>query len=353
MSPRHEPLLWLQCLALGAIPLELLLIRLLLAGADPGPVPAVERILLWGVGAVAPAIALWKRPADWGSMLVVRRPTSGRSAEQQALSCGQNNRISEAGVLVAGILLLPLIWWIDDSAVLVGEFSPVSAQSRLVTLLLSTPVLAVILWQAQQLTQAGFWLITNEAKSANEEGSFAEPQLHEERTSLGLQLLELAQLNWPKRPASAPTRTPEEVVPSDQDGEDSMHPEPVAEITEIEPEPAECDSEDTALPLEATEIETVFGDTSEGDASEAENEVRPAEEPPGKNVLQNDSVAAAVAVEPDQTGEEDEGSSLDSEITEIDTAASREAESHGEQSEPGGSAESEPERTSETPPGVA
>ena len=37
MQPRSEPLLWLQCLALGAIPLELLLIRLVLAGADPGP----------------------------------------------------------------------------------------------------------------------------------------------------------------------------------------------------------------------------------------------------------------------------------------------------------------------------
>ena len=32
MQPRREPLLWLQCLAIGAIPLELLLIRVLLAG---------------------------------------------------------------------------------------------------------------------------------------------------------------------------------------------------------------------------------------------------------------------------------------------------------------------------------
>ena len=46
MQPRSEPLLWLQCLALGAIPLELLLIRLVLAGADPGPVPGVERFLI-------------------------------------------------------------------------------------------------------------------------------------------------------------------------------------------------------------------------------------------------------------------------------------------------------------------
>ena len=61
MQSRREPLLWLQCLAIGVIPLELLQIRLLLAGADPGPVPIVERLLIWGVGVVAPAIALWKR----------------------------------------------------------------------------------------------------------------------------------------------------------------------------------------------------------------------------------------------------------------------------------------------------
>ena len=48
MQSRREPLLWLQCLAIGVIPLELLLIRLLLAGADPGPVPMVERLLIWG-----------------------------------------------------------------------------------------------------------------------------------------------------------------------------------------------------------------------------------------------------------------------------------------------------------------
>ena len=66
MSSRSEPLLWLQGLAIGAIPLELLLIRLVLAGADPGPVPGVERVLIWGVGVLAPAVALWRRPADWG-----------------------------------------------------------------------------------------------------------------------------------------------------------------------------------------------------------------------------------------------------------------------------------------------
>ncbi|MEB3319686.1 MAG: low-complexity tail membrane protein, partial [Cyanobium sp.] len=45
MNPRSEPLLWLQLIALGAVPLELLLLLLLLAGADPGPFPWLERSL--------------------------------------------------------------------------------------------------------------------------------------------------------------------------------------------------------------------------------------------------------------------------------------------------------------------
>ena len=87
MQPRSEPLLWLQCLALGAIPLELLLIRLVLAGADPGPVPGVERFLIWGVGVLAPAVALWRRPADWGSLLFVRQPLASRNSDQLRISC--------------------------------------------------------------------------------------------------------------------------------------------------------------------------------------------------------------------------------------------------------------------------
>ena len=48
MSARNEPVLWLQLMAIGAIPLELQLLRLILAGSDLGPVPSVERLLCWG-----------------------------------------------------------------------------------------------------------------------------------------------------------------------------------------------------------------------------------------------------------------------------------------------------------------
>ena len=163
MQPRSEPLLWLQCLALGAIPLELLLIRLVLAGADPGPVPGVERFLIWGVGVLAPAVALWRRPADWGSLLFVRQPLASRNSDQLRISASHGGLSSRAAVVIAAVILLPVLWWMDDLAVLASEFSPVSGQSRLVTLLLVSPLLALMVWQVQQLIQAAALLLGSPA----------------------------------------------------------------------------------------------------------------------------------------------------------------------------------------------
>lgn len=274
MSPRREPLLWLQCLALGAIPLELLLIRLLLAGADPGPVPGIERLLLWGVGVVAPAVALWKRPADWGSLLLVRRPTNGRGEEQQQLSSAQSHRLSGLGAVTAAVVLLPLLWWLDDSAVLVGEFSPVSSQSRLVTLLLSTPLLAVIVWQVQQLVQASTWLITDQIQADGDGSRFSASELTQQRSSFGLQVLELQPLSWPDPLPRSTTSQP--VDPS------------VSAAVAIEPDQAAEESEGTSLDAQVTELDAVpSGETerhgekpepSGGSESEPEN---PPEAPPG------------------------------------------------------------------------
>ena len=212
MKSRLEPLLWLQCLALGAIPLELLLIRLILAGADPGPVPPVERLLIWAIGVLAPAAALWKRPADWGSLLLVRVPLKERDQAQQALSAKQGGLISRTSVVVAALGSLPLLWWLDDSAVLASEFSPVLGQSRLVTLLISIPVLALMVWQVQQLSQALGWLLPiraepdqeSTAESSAGQNSAATDQQH---TSFGLQILRLNRLAWPE-PAVKPTPQP-------------------------------------------------------------------------------------------------------------------------------------------------
>ena len=198
MQPRSEPLLWLQCLALGAIPLELLLIRLVLAGADPGPVPGVERFLIWGVGVLAPAVALWRRPADWGSLLFVRQPLASRNSDQLRISASQGGLSSRAAVVIAAVILLPVLWWMDDSAVLASEFSPVSGQSRLVTLLLVSPLLALMVWQVQQLIQAAALLLGSPATVAPADSAFRADAVATQRTSLGLQLLNLPGLEWPE-----------------------------------------------------------------------------------------------------------------------------------------------------------
>ena len=204
MRSRREPLLWIQCLAFGVIPLELLLIRLLLAGADPGPVPSVERLLTWGVAVLAPAVALWRQPADWGSLLLVRVPTRTRTEDQQTLSARQGGPASTLPLIAAAVLLLPLLWWLDDSAGLISEFSPLNGSSRLLCLLLSVPVLALIVWQLQQLGQAGRLLLMG----AGEAALYPAEQLSSERSSFGLQLLQLAPLDWPEA-APKPTATPE------------------------------------------------------------------------------------------------------------------------------------------------
>ena len=41
---RREPLLWLQLLGLAALPLEAAALLVVLAGADPGPLPGLERV---------------------------------------------------------------------------------------------------------------------------------------------------------------------------------------------------------------------------------------------------------------------------------------------------------------------
>ncbi|MBL6803474.1 MAG: low-complexity tail membrane protein, partial [Synechococcus sp. BS307-5m-G38] len=270
MHSRSEPLLWLQGLAIGAIPLELLLIRLLLAGADPGPVPPVERLLIWGVGVVAPAVALWKRPADWGSLLVLRIPTASRSSDQQTLTARQGGLAAIAPLLFAITALLPLLWWLDESAGLIHEFSPLQEQSRLITLLLSAPVLALIVWQLQQLVQAVV-LLTGNGNNDTPAEPWGVERLRKERTSLGLQLLQLTPLQWPAaKPAPQPKPEPEPTV-------ESM----------VEPEASQVDDGGIQQPLGS---EPFTADASLDEASEEYPEVEAA----GVDV--NASVEVAVNV---------------------------------------------------------
>lgn len=319
MQSRREPLLWLQCLAIGVIPLELLLIRLLLAGADPGPVPIVERLLIWGVGVVAPAIALWKRPADWGSLLLLRLPVASRSSDQLKLSASEGQWGSRSALVGCTVLLLPLLWWLDESAGLIHEFSPLQDSSRLVSLLLTAPLLALLVWQIQQLVQAVLQLVqTPQNDSAAEPWSL--DQLRQERTSFGLQVLQFAPLTWPEPPEPTPSPTPE---PSNE-------PEP-------EPEPTNApDQEPTFdVPEDTASIDAA---TSEDDSAVATALI---------------DIDITAAIEPEQAAEEEESAPLDPEVGDLDAVASGGTEEHGEQSKAGGCEQREPDQTPEPTPGGA
>ena len=438
MQPRSEPLLWLQCLALGAIPLELLLIRLVLAGADPGPVPGVERFLIWGVGVLAPAVALWRRPADWGSLLFVRQPLASRNSDQLRISASQGGLSSRAAVVIAAVVLLPVLWWMDDSAVLASEFSPVSGQSRLVTLLLVSPLLALMVWQVQQLIQAAALLLGSPATVAPADSAFRADAVATQRTSLGLQLLNLPGLEWPEpavepikqepdkaigvddtasetddstenespdgessadNPVTAavsdeadPETAPEPVVAeaqaddessddaeeaaptSDQDADEAMDVEDVEDTTpeqsdstedistaDISPDNEEPDGESSAINIataeESDDVEPEALEPVDAEDQDDMSEDDDAEDDNSEDISAVDadesSVAAAalVAVEPEQTGEEQESTPLDAEVSQIDGVAGGSTESHREQAESSGSKESKPDEPSEPTPG--
>ena len=317
MQSHREPLLWLQCLAIGVIPLELLQIRLLLAGADPGPVPIVERLLIWGVGVVAPAIALWKRPADWGSLLLLRLPLASRSSDQLKLSASESHWGSRSALVGCTVLLLPLLWWLDESAGLIHEFSPLQDSSRLVSLLLTAPLLALLDWQIQQLVQAVLLLVqTPQNDSAAEPWSL--DQLRQERTSFGLQVLRFAPLTWPEPVKTTPSPTPE--------------PTPVPT-----PEPSnEPDQEPISdLPEDTVSIDLTASDDDSAIATALID------------------IEITASVEPEQAAEEEESTPLDPEVGDRDAVASGGTEEHCEQSQTGGGEQREPDQTPEPTPGGA
>ena len=210
--------MWLQCLALGAIPLELLVLRLVLAGSDLGPFPALERLLTWGIGALAPAFLLWRRSPDWGSLLLLRLPLADRTKRQRQLSAAQTTLplklLGSAGV----VPLLLLLWWIDASALLVADLSPLQHGSRLESLLIAAPLLALLLWQWHQLIQAS-WLLTRDNDALDRLTPLSEAELQQTTLSLGLSLLRLPDLDWgpevaadsqPKAPTTPPAASSDE-----------------------------------------------------------------------------------------------------------------------------------------------
>lgn len=195
-SPRSEPLLWLQLLALAALPLEALLLLLVLAGADPGPLPGLERVLAWGVGVLAPTLLLWKRPADCCSLLLIQVPLQARSPLQRRLAALQTSLPPRLLLVSGAALLLPIFWWLDAGAALAAQSSPLEESNRLVTLLLAIALLAVMLWQWHQLSQS-LWLLSRSSETLEATPPLSTSSLERERLSLGIPLLLLTPLGSP------------------------------------------------------------------------------------------------------------------------------------------------------------
>ena len=208
MNPaRREPLLWLQLLGLAALPLEALLLILVLAGADPGPFPGFERVLAWALGALAPAVLFWRLPPDLWSLLLVQVPLRGRRPEQMRLSALQTALSLRVIAASGAALLLPLLWRLDAGAGLAWAWSPLSASPRLVVLLVSVPLLALMQWQWHQVIQA-LLLFTRPAALVDETLPLTQVQAAENRLNLGIPLLLLPPLAI-EAPAPRAERTPE------------------------------------------------------------------------------------------------------------------------------------------------
>lgn len=217
MNPRSEPLLWLQLLGLAAIPAELLAVALVLSGADPGPVPAIERLLLWALGALLPTMLLWQRPADCWSMLLLQTPARGRRESQRRLSALQSPLPIRLLATAWSVLLLPAIWRLDLLSAQMAAIAPLPEASRLVTILLTVPLLAILVWQGQQVIQA-LWLLSRSHEQVAATPAMTPEVLGRERLSLGLPLLlpdplsllqnSQLQAEYPSASAVAPKQQP-------------------------------------------------------------------------------------------------------------------------------------------------
>jgi len=228
-------MLWLQLVALGAIPLELVLLLLVLAGADPGPLPGLERALAWGLGVLAPSLLLWRRPADCGSLLLVQVPAGGRTPLLRRLNAMQQGWLPRILLLLGSVLLLAALWIVDSRAALAAPLSPLDGASRLVSLMLAVPLLAVLLWQWQQLGQA-LWLLSRSPQQVEQAVSMAEQPTGLKLLSLGIPLLLLQPLQGQATVAIPSATMPPAASEPSQASTESVATTTTAAAVAVEPE---------------------------------------------------------------------------------------------------------------------
>ena len=410
MISRREPLLWLQLMAIAVIPLELELMRLMLAGPAFGPAPALERLLIWGLAVVAPGVLLWRRSADWASLLLVRIAPAKRSLDQCRISAIQQPLGLKAALIIGIALLLPLFWWVDQSALLVVNFSPTQNSSRLTALLLAGPLLTLILWQWQQLFQA-IWLLTRSDLSFAELTPIIPADLQTTHLSLGLGLLQPPLLEWdatgesgqpsktsptvesdaelkPSAPDPDPDPQPDpaetdaddvigEYLPeannedqevisaNDQDADDAVASADVAAIDaeqDLLKEPYDDNDQDgQGTDQQSTQLSALNSEPSSqpkptettADSELPEESSEKTKTSSAANDVETASAVAPIAIEPEQSPEEDHSPDLNGQVSTDITSTSTDAEAHHKEAETSGSEQGDPEQPSQPTPGGA
>jgi hypothetical protein len=202
------------------LPLEALLLLLVLGGTDPGPVPLVEELLCWSLGAVAPALLLWRTPADVWSVLLAQIPARGRRDLQQRLSRLQDGLLLRLlGPALGSIALLPLLIRLDQQSAIAAPLWRSGQLPRPVALLLAALLLALMLWQWQQLVQA-LWLLTRRADVLEATAPMGQEECRGARVSLGVPLLLPSPLFFPEPSAvdGSPLPVEPEQPPADEEG---------------------------------------------------------------------------------------------------------------------------------------
>jgi hypothetical protein len=232
----------------------------------------------------------------------VRVPLRERDQEQHALSAKQGGLISRTSVAVAALGSLPLLWWLDDSAVLASEFSPVLGQSRLVTLLISIPVLALMVWQVQQLSQALGWLLPiraepDQAPTADNSAGQNSAATDQQHTSFGLQILRLNRLAWPEPAAKQTQEPPQKPTPQPPSASEPVSSAPVP--TENEPLVAHAADQGQTNPTDSSNDPEEYSEPSIDESKSLEDEGVE-----NKGLEENDTETGDVDIDLD-TAEED------------------------------------------------
>ncbi len=137
-----------RLLVAALLPLELLLLQLILAGADPGPAPRLEVLLLWALAVATPLSILLRGSGAIGVTL------GGLAALVQA----------------------PLLLWLDGRAGQVATATPWHDSSRLAVLLQAGVVLSLLQLQIARTLPSAASLVVEGAVAVPPDQTAADQQ---------------------------------------------------------------------------------------------------------------------------------------------------------------------------------